>query len=232
MKLAIMQPYFFPYIGYFQLISAVDKFIVYDNIKYVKGGWINRNRILVNGEPKWISLSLKNDSDYLHIRDRRLMNGMENNKRLLHRIEAAYKKAPNFRQVYPLVENCLTYPDENLFNFLFHSITEVCKFLAIQTELIVSSSVPINHFLKKQDKVIAFCNYFSVDTYINLPGGKALYDKHIFSEQGISLYFLEPENITYNQGGNSFVPQLSIIDVLMFNELERVKAYLTMYRLT
>ncbi len=70
MKLAIMQPYFFPYIGYFQLINTVDEFVVYDNIEFTKKGWINRNRILVNGKDEYITLPIKKDSDFLHVKDR------------------------------------------------------------------------------------------------------------------------------------------------------------------
>ena len=80
MKLAIMQPYFFPYIGYFQLIKSVDEFVIYDNIQYTKKGWINRNRILVNGTDYLISLPLKKDSDYLNVVDRQLAESWEKDR--------------------------------------------------------------------------------------------------------------------------------------------------------
>ncbi len=231
MKLGIMQPYFFPYIGYFQLIKAVDKFVVYDNIKFVKGGWINRNRILMYNHPVWLTLSLKGASDFLHIRDRYLFNSDINNRKLLRLIENAYHKAPCFREIYQLIEECLKFNDDNLFNFLLHSIHQICNYLDIATEIVVSSNIPIDHSLKREKKILAFCQHFNADIYINLPGGKELYSKDFFSTYGINLLFLEPKDIIYTQWGETFFPRLSIIDVLMFNKRELVREYLDMYTL-
>jgi len=232
MKLGIMQPYLFPYIGYFQLINGVDQFIVYDNVKFTKGGWINRNRILVHGTPKWITLALRKDSDHLSIRDRYLSNRKENTRKLLRLIQSAYRKAPYFQKVYPLVEECLLYEEDNLFNFVLKSIRMICESLNISTPIAVSSEIPIDHSLRKQDKVIALCKFFDAKVYINLPGGKSLYDRRAFIEHGIHIYFLEPRDIVYDQGVPSFVPNLSIIDVLMHNGYELCRQYLTMYDLT
>lgn len=206
--------------------------MVYDNIQFTKSGWIHRNRILVNGSPKWITLALKKDSDTLDIRERNLQNPAVNNNKLLRRIEGAYKKAPYFNNTYSLLKKCLTYDDNNLFKFIFNTIVAVCQHLSINTKIIISSTIPIDHSLKKQDRVIALCKFFNADEYINPPGGKLLYDKTVFNENGIELYFLEPEKVIYDQGIPEFVPQLSIIDVMMFNSLEKIKEYLNMYRLT
>src|SRR5215471_18736437 len=119
MKLAIMQPYFFPYIGYFQLVSAVDLFIVYDNIKYTKKGWINRNRLLNNGQAAAFSLPLKAASDFMDVRDRELAESFEPNK-LLNQIAGAYRRAPYFPQTIPLVDKVVHHEDRNLFRFLLH----------------------------------------------------------------------------------------------------------------
>ena len=114
MKLAIMQPYFLPYIGYFQLIAAVDTFIIYDNVKYTKKGWINRNRLLLNGRDAMFSLPLKKDSDYFDIDKRELANEFNPNK-LLNQIIGAYRHAPQFKETLPLIEKIIQIPEKNLF---------------------------------------------------------------------------------------------------------------------
>jgi hypothetical protein len=232
MKLAIMQPYFFPYIGYFQLINAVDEFVIYDNIEFTKKGWINRNRILVNGTDAIISLPLKKDSDYLHVSERFLADtwGMERNK-MLNRIKESYRKAPFFKETYPLLEKCVMYDDRNLFNFILHSVQTIMQYLNIYTKLVVSSSIPIENQLKGVDKVMAICKQRGADIYINPIGGLELYDKECFDKNGLKLQFLKANNITYTQFNNEFIPFLSIIDVLMFNNKEELKSNLNSFSL-
>ena len=135
-----MQPYFFPYIGYFQLMAAVDMFIVYDNIKYTKKGWINRNRMLQNGKDVMFSLPLKSDSDALDVRDRELAADFNRDK-LLNQFKAAYRRAPYFAQTFPLVEQIVRHQDTNLFRFLHHSIVKTCEHLGITTEIRISSDI-------------------------------------------------------------------------------------------
>ena len=140
MKLAIMQPYFFPYIGYFQLMNAVDEFVVYDNIEFTKKGWINRNRILVNGNDEYISLTLKKDSDYLNIKDRVLADVWEKDRnKLINRISDSYRNALFFKEAFPIIENCILYSDKNLFNFIFYSLLQIKNYLSINTKLTISS---------------------------------------------------------------------------------------------
>jgi hypothetical protein len=222
MRLGIMQPYFMPYIGYFQLIAAVDLFIVYDNIKYTKKGWINRNRILVNGADAIFSLPLKKDSDMLDIVQRELSSEF-NREKLLGQFKGAYIKAPYFNEVYPLLENIIKAKDGNLFNYIFHSINEICRHLKIETKIIISSNVPINHELKAQDKVIALCNATQADKYINTIGGTELYDSNQFLSHGVKLQFIKSKSFEYSHFATPFVPWLSIVDVLMFNPIEEVQ---------
>lgn len=217
-----MQPYFFPYIGYFQLISAVDLFIVYDNIKYTKKGWINRNRMLQNGKDIMFSLPLKSDSDYLDVCERELATDFNRDK-LLNQFKGSYQRAPYFAQTFPLVEQIVRYNDANLFNFLHHSIVKTCEHLGITTEIRVSSDININHDLKNQDKVLALCKAVDANAYINAIGGIELYSKELFREQGIQLKFIQSKPFVYPQFGDVFVPWLSIIDVLMFNPLDTIK---------
>jgi hypothetical protein len=231
MKLAIMQPYLFPYIGYFQLINAADKFVVYDNIQFTKKGWINRNRILVNGKDEYITLPLKKDSDFLNI-DKRVIADSFNEERIkiLRKISESYKKAPEFKSVYALAESILNNREQNLFRFLYQSLQAVCNYLDIKTEFIISSTLAINHELKSQDKVIAICKVLQPTTYINPIGGVNLYSKEIFQQHDIALNFIQATPVEYQQFSNEFIPWLSIIDVLMFNSKEKVQQYLHSYQ--
>jgi UDP-glucose 6-dehydrogenase len=228
MKIAIMQPYFFPYIGYIQLINAVDKFVIYDNIQYTKKGWINRNRILVNGKAEYISLPLKKGSDYLDVNERKLAETFAKEKvKLLNKIAESYKKAPYFESIYPVFEAIMNYQTDNLFEFIYRSITGICNYLDIKTQLIISSTIPIDHSLKSQDKVLAICKELEASQYINSIGGTELYSKEFFKHSNIILDFIRPENIIYRQYNNEFIPWLSIIDVLMFNSKESTSYYLS-----
>jgi hypothetical protein len=221
MKVAIMQPYFLPYIGYWQLIAAVDAFVVYDNIKYTKKGWINRNRFLQNGKDAMFSLSLKKGSDSLDVCERELAADFDR-ERLLNQLRAAYRRAPHFEQTFPLVEKVVRYPESNLFSFLYNSIVQVCAHLGVQTQIVVSSEVGIDHRLQAQDKVLSLCEALDATSYVNAIGGVELYSKQVFSDQGIDLNFIKSLPFEYAQYGEPFVPWLSIIDVLMFNPLDQV----------
>lgn len=224
MRLGIMQPYFLPYIGYFQLIAAVDQFVVYDNIKYTKKGWINRNRFLQNGKDAMFSLPLKKGSDYLDVCERELATDFDR-KRLLNQLRAAYRRAPHFEQTFPLIELVVRYAEPNLFLFLQNSIAQVCAHLGITTKIIVSSEVGIDHHLKAQDKVLALCEALDATAYVNTIGGMDLYSKKTFQEKGVKLQFILSKPFEYVQFNDAFVPWLSIIDVLMFNPLDAIKAY-------
>jgi hypothetical protein len=222
-KLAIMQPYFFPYIGYFQLINAVDEFVIYDNIEFTKKGWINRNRILVNGVDAYFSLPLKKDSDYLHVKDRFLADTWDiERKKLLNRITESYRKAQFFKETYEVFEKCIMHEDRNLFNFLLNSVQTIIDYLGIDTKLIISSSIPIDHQLKGEEKVMAICKQQQAGVYINPIGGLELYDKERFKSYNIELEFQKSKEIIYKQFNNEFIPWLSIIDVMMFNSLGEI----------
>lgn len=221
-RVAIMQPYFFPYIGYYQLIAAVDLFIVYDNIKYTKKGWINRNRMLHNGKDTLFSLPLKRGSDCLDVRERELAADFNRDK-LLNQFMAAYRRAPYFAQTFPLIEQIVRYGEANLFRFLHHSIVRTCEHLGIATKIKISSEIAIEHDLKSQDKVLAMCAALGAGTYVNAIGGMALYAKETFRERGMDLKFIQSKAFEYPQFGGAFVPWLSIIDAMMFNPPDAVR---------
>lgn len=221
MRLGIMQPYFLPYIGYFQLLASVDQFILYDNIKYTKKSWINRNRMLLNGADAMFSLPLKKGSDSLDIVERELALEFDRSK-LLNQFRGAYGRAPQFELTYPVLEQIIQHDEANLFRYIQHSIVQLCEHLNINTEVRISSEISIDHELKSQDKVLALCGAARADTYINTIGGIELYDKNDFRIKGIDLQFIKARSFKYTQFQSEFVPWLSIVDVLMFNPIEEV----------
>lgn len=225
-KYAVMQPYFFPYIGYFQLMAEVDVFVVYDNIKYTKKGWINRNRILLNGKDSTFSLPLKKDSDFLDVKDR-VLSETFNRDDLINKIRGAYRRAPYFKNVFPLLENIINHRDDNLFNYILYSLGSIKEYLGLTCDIKVSSSINIDHSLKSQDKVLAFGNALGAKSYSNPPGGISLYSQEAFSLHGMTLNFIQPNNIIYKQFDEPFVAWLSIIDVMMFNSSDEVLHLIT-----
>ncbi len=233
MRVGIMQPYFLPYIGYFQLINSVDKFVLYDNIEFSKKGWFHRNRILVNNVDKMFSLPLKKDSDYLDVRDRYLSEDSKVHvNKILRQIKNTYLKAPFFDAVYPIIEKIFLYQESNLFLYIYHSLTVINSYLEIETPLIISSDIAINHEeLKGQAKVLSIVKSLNGNQYINAIGGIDLYDKAVFEKEKIKLNFIKSDEIKYIQFNNEFVPWLSIIDVMMFNSVDEIKTKLGAYSL-
>jgi len=228
MTVGIMQPYFLPYIGYFQLINAVDTFVIYDNIQYTKKGWINRNRMLQNNTDDIFTLPIKKDSDYLNI-DQRFVADDFNALKLCNKIKTLYKRADYFENTFELMNEILDYNDKNLFEYILHSIHVLVKYLDIKTKIIVSSTIDIDHTLTGQDKVIAICKELKASDYINSIGGVELYSKDTFLENNIKLGFIKSKEIVYEQFNNEFVPWLSILDILMFNDKDKIKSMLTNY---
>ncbi len=226
MRLAIMQPYFLPYLGYYQLIESVDVFIVYDNIKYTKKGWINRNRYLQNGKDAKFSLPLAKDSDFLNVVERKLAPDFDREK-LLNQFKGAYLRAPYFAHFFPLLERIVRNPENNLFKFIHASIGGICEYLEIKTEIRVSSEISIDHRLMNQEKVLALCEAVGADTYINAIGGTALYSMDEFMKRGIELKFIKSTPFEYAQFCEPFVPWLSIVDVLMFNAPSVARNYIS-----
>ena len=231
MKIGIMQPYFFPYIGYWQLLNAVDKYVIYDDVNYIKGGWINRNRILINKEAKYFNVKLNGASPNKLINEVEISNDNIWQKKLLKTVEENYKKAPFFKEVFPIIEKIIENDEKNLAKYLEFSIKEICKYLDIKTELILSSDLKKDNSLKGKDKVIAICKELKGIEYYNAIGGQELYSFEEFKSNGIELKFLKTEEINYQQFSNEFVPYLSSLDVMMFNSKEKVKEFLNNYSL-
>lgn len=227
-----MQPYFIPYIGYWQLINAVDKYVVYDDVNFIKQGWVNRNRILINGEPSFFNIPM------LGMSPNKLINQIKVNQdktllgKNIRKIQGAYRKAPFYLDIYPLIGNILNCKKENLAEYITESIYIICDYLDIKTELIISSSIKKENNLKGQDKIFEICDILNATEYYNAIGGRDLYSSEKFKERNINLKFLQTGQIQYHQFGNEFQPDLSILDVLMFNSRQTVKGFLKECTLT
>lgn len=230
-KIGIMQPYFFPYLGYWQLMNAVDEYVIYDDVNYIKNGWINRNNILLNGNKHLLTLPLEGASPFLPINQIKITSNIIVKDKLLKTVEQAYKKAPFFNEVFPIIyavikeESCL------IEKALETQFTLVNTYLDITTKLVISSHLEKNNNLAAEEKVIHICKLLNGTDYYNAIGGQHLYSKDDFAKENINLHFLKMNNIEYPQFKNTFVPSLSIIDVMMFNSREQVKFLLEKYEL-
>jgi len=228
MIVGIMQPYLFPYIGYWQLVSAVDVFVIYDDVNFIKQGYINKNYILINKEKKPFSLELLGASSNKHINT---IQVGRNSHKIIKTIEQNYKKAQYFDNVFPLIEDILNQKEKNLAIFIAYSLEKISKYLDIDTKFVYSSSLKKNNDLKGEEKVIELCKQFKSTQYINAIGGQKLYSKEKFKEQNISLNFIDNQLVKYAQFDNDFIPYLSIIDILMFNDIDKIKEMLGVYKL-
>ncbi|MBE6385836.1 MAG: hypothetical protein E7048_09265 [Lentisphaerae bacterium] len=227
MKLGIMQPYFFPYIGYWQLMNAVDTYVIYDDVTFIKNGWINRNRILINGEARYFNLPTVGASSYVLIKDVQLSTDRKSFEKLIKSLDSAYKKAAFYDETMPLLESIILSDYEYASGLLEFQIRSIAKHLGMNTNILLSSrDVEKNTDLRAQDKVLDICKNLHATVYYNAIGGTELYDKEIFAQNGIKLSFLATDQICYKQYKNEFVPYLSIIDVLMFNGVEETKQLL------
>lgn len=231
MKLAIMQPYFFPYIGYFQLINIADRFVICDDVNFIKGGWINRNYLLIHGEKHLFSLPIKNKSQNKLINELQILFDNKDKMIFLKKVKFSYKKAPYFKSVNTLISEIILCEETNLANFVGNSIRKICKYLGINENIVFSSMNYEKDGLKGQDRVLDICLKEKADTYINPIGGTSLYKKNDFAQKNIKLFFLKTGNIEYKQFTNEFVNDLSIVDVLMFNNKKQINKFLNNYKL-
>ena len=231
MKVGIMQPYFLPYIGYWQLMNAVDRYVIYDDVNFIKGGWIHRNRILLGGEAKYINVPMLGASSFKKINEIMVHHEIALENKNLRMLENAYGKAPYFQEIFPILERIIRNPEESLALYLADSIREIHDYLEMKSELVLSSDLKKDCSKRGQEKVLEICKLLQADTYYNAIGGQALYSFSDFKENGIMLKFLKTGEIKYQQFGDKFVPGLSIVDVLMFNSKEEVRKQLQNYTL-
>jgi len=231
MKLGIMQPYLFPYIGYFQLINAVDKFVILDDVNFITRGWINRNYILVNGKKNLITIPLKKASQNKLIKDTYIVSDTKWKKNFLKTIKFSYSKAPYFKNIYPIIQIIINNKENNISKFIYFPFIKITEYLNIKTKIVPSSEIYKNNHLKGQYRILDICKAEKANHYINPPGGQKLYNRILFEKNGIKINFLKTNYFEYKQFDNKFIPNLSIIDILMFNSKENIYQFLKEYML-
>ena len=215
-----MQPYFFPYLGYYQLAARVDHFLFYDDAKMIKKGFIQRNSILLNGQKQQFTLPIKNLSQNRNINEHFFL---EKNEKILQLISIAYKNHPFFKECFPIIENVIK-SSNNVSECCENSIIEVFKY--IDKKFYTSRTSTYPSLLKGQDRIIELCKKTNATHYFNPIGGKDLYSAIEFKKQKIELFFHVPNITPYEQYSrnrkNSFTPSLSIIDIIMNIPKEKI----------
>jgi hypothetical protein len=232
MSVAIMQPYFFPYFGYFQLVQAVDHFVFYDDVMFIKKGWINRNRILMQGKDFLFTIPLEKQSQNKSIRHSSVSWGGDFPNKFISQFDSAYKKAPYYVEVRALVMEVLDNKFESLADLTAESIRATWAYLGLEKKFYQSSELTISEDLGRAERLIEITKSLGQRTYINAVNGQELYEKEFFKKDGIDLYFLNPSLAPYVQGlTKEFISGLSMIDVLMWNKKEEVVKRLRNFQL-
>lgn len=233
MKLAIMQPYIFPYIGYFQLMHAVNKFVYFDDVNFIKRGWINRNRILLNGRDFLFTIPLQEVSQFKYISQIKIRDDMYISwkAKFYNMLKHAYKKAPFFDPVFDLIENVLEKLYDCIASLARQSVQDIITYIGLEKIIVPSSVCYNNRELSGQERILDICKKEKATVYINPIGGLELYSKNVFETQGIKLQFLRSQKTSYKQGNHEHVPYLSMIDVLMFNSIGQIRKMLCDYEL-
>jgi hypothetical protein len=233
MRLAIIQPYFLPYIGYFQLISAVDKIVLLDDVNFINGGWINRNRIVVNGEPYWLTIPLVKASQNRLIREIEIFDDPSWKRKIMRAVELSYGSAPLASQILPLFSEMIKEATGLLSGFLFRHLQQVANYIGIETKIEATSTIYPKDGRSGQDRILDICTREGASTYVNPPGGRNLYDTELFASAGIELLFLDPNlpALTLRHSGQEG-PCLSILDLLMLNSVAAIREATAMFRLS
>jgi len=227
LKLAVMQPYLLPYLGYFQLIRAVDKFVLYDDVTYIKGGWINRNRLWVSGKEYLFTLPLSNGNSGVRIHDVEIANTYGKWKRkFLSCVQQSYSRANNFEEVHLMLEGWLNLSTHSIAEINYRTLLDCCAWLGLETEICKSSSVYGNCNLERADRIIDICKKECASEYINFAGGRKLYSPGFFKDKGVNLSFIESNLEAYSHGTDVFVPGLSILDFMMHVPKPKALRYL------
>lgn len=231
MKISIMQPYFFPYIGYWQLIYASDIFVVYDDVNYIKQGWIHRNRIFQNGKDRYLNIPIINASQNKHINETKINYQEDFCNRNYNILKECYKKSPFFSEVIQIIMDAMKSKEILVSEYLYNQIRYISGILEIKTIIGKSSNIVKNNLLKGEEKIIDITKKINGDLYINPIGGTNLYNPEHFKNNGLELKFLKSKLPRYKQFDKDFIPALSIIDVLMFCGLNNTKDMLKEYDL-
>lgn len=230
---AVMQPYLFPYLGYFQLLREANVFVFYDDVDFIKQGWVNRNKILINNSPNLFTVPCHNASSNELIKDVVIHEGWREEK-LLRKIRMTYANAEKFDSSFPIVEKVIEDAGDQISVLAEDSVRQVAEYLNLDVDFYRSSNLPVDRSLGRAERLIALTKHFGASTYVNMEGGKDLYDKSTFADRGVTLHFLSPNLPEYEQytaEDGTFYSGLSIIDVMMNAEPSRIREMLDAYQL-
>ena len=225
MKIGIIQPYFLPYIGYFALINAVEKFIYLDDVQYMRRGWVNRNRMKIVNKWQYFSIPIKKTALTSNINEIYITDDKKYIEKLKESIRHSYSKTPYYRDIIKLLYDFII-PSQNISKMDIQLTNEICNYLEIKTEMLVSSQINQDGEKNGVDKMVEICKRVNGDHYINPIGGINLYSKDRFQKAEIKLNFIKMNEIRYFQGNHEFIPNLSIIDVLMWNSKKDIQSFL------
>lgn len=226
-----MQPYLFPYIGYIQLMSAVDTFVFLNDVNYINKGWINRNQVLVNGSASLFTVPLKEASQNKLISEIDQAIDDQWKKKFTRTLEMNYKNAPCYTQGMELVTEVLHSGEKKIDDFIVYSFNCIRQKLDLPVTFKRSSDMKIDPELKGQYRILEICKQLDATVYVNPPGGRDLYDKTLFDQQNIQLKFIQPGFVPYPQNAPAFVPGLSFVDVCMNNTYPFIRQNLLAYHL-
>lgn len=223
---AVMQPYLFPYIGYFQLAAQADRFVFSNDLKFINRGWINRNRLRVNNEPWLFTVPLHRPSDNCLIDEAQVLLDDRFMLKFMRTLRHHYARAPHFEEVLALCEAVFENPPATIDQLASRSVCQVMAYLDLPFDSCDARGRYGNRQLKGEERVIDIVRQEKGTRYLNLPGGRELYDAGHFAAAGIELAFVDPVNEPYRQAGEPFMPYLSILDVLLCNDRETVCRWL------
>lgn len=223
MILAAMQPYVFPYLGYFQLIREADAFYWLDGVAFIRRGWSNRN-VLVgrNGPVRFVYpvLSGARDQSYAEVR---LSLPDYHIRKFLEMVSHHYQKAPFFDEVFPVIQTAVSIETDSFCELAMHSTRTLCRYMGIETPLTPTASWPESRDFRGEARILALCRRGAAHCFLNAEGGRDLYDPCVFASEGIELRFLCHSPAAYPQPGDRFVPRASTIDALMNNSIPKLQ---------
>jgi hypothetical protein len=220
-RIALMQPYFLPYLGYFQLIAASDCFVVYDNVQFIKNGWIERNRYLLDSEPKWFGVPLAKGSHSALIMERSVSPHFDLDS-LINKLAFAYRKAPHVERTLAWLRALLKQPSNSIAELNERVLRSCCSLLKLHTPILRASDLAPQGTARAQARVIEIIRTVGGNRYLNPAAGGELYDAEAFAAAGYQLQLLKPRLPLYAQADKPFVPALSILDAFMFNDVQTV----------
>jgi len=216
-----MQPTFNPWLGYFDLIDYVDKFIFLDTVQLTRRSWQVRNKIKVNGKEYMFSLPLTKTKhrDNEIICDAKLSNPMLIKNKLYNLLQQSYQKAKYFSEVDSLIKNIVLYDTDFLSDYNINIIKHIVAKLNIKTQIVILSKTDYKQQESKGDLILDICNYFDTTEYISPFGSKEYLDKvsSKFKTNNVNIYYQYYNHPIYTQLGDEFIPYLGVFD-LLYNE--------------